>query len=830
MLPMLWAGLGWMPDQVKVYMRGTEEAPGAIAGNGASLAGEPYGVWEGGRGFRFYLQTGMEWEKLAFRFPGKSGAEGVERIELQKWKLLAMGKDGRGLKPSGTTEGEYVFGNPSFERVQVAGGGIPAGVACAEALLLLVSWICAKRHHEEGGRSLWPAVAGVALALTLLMQVALPVQSYLANRSAYAFSAGELFGAVGVRFVWMGAVVAAALGLLTRCFGRWVLSASLAFGVCVYLESGALSADLPSLNGDWWFFYNQKRALWDWAVWGGVFAAFLGLHPILRNHQGGVALCLAAMVVASMLDVQPEEEAETGHLVVDDFVPLDEAIRDVAYSTNRNVMVFILDSLEREQAQAILDDSEAGPGLREQFRGFTEYAENVGACPQTLTAVPNLLTGKYPGEGEKGAADYAWSCYSADSALAAFLERGHAVYMTTPGLGCGYTTDGRGRDGAGERGESGVLARKGKDGWTWSVRETSRWRWMPFGAKARCASLVELGADSTRELREWSVCPKLAGGKTRTDGKDVFLFVHTEGVHVPIRYNRRGETLAGRQEGGDPYVEQGIFAMKALGDLMDSYREAGIYDQSLIFVLGDHGGHGEQGNTQDIIENRLPRRARPCLWVKPEGSRHGFASSSLPTSHAKVSRLLKESSVRKLGEGEIQEILQTDRRVYREMALWGTGWKDWVVGRDGAFAIEEGGGSGKAEARARPLKTGHLYSLYWKDMGENGADIFFDGMAARAFPVFAAGMEEVTLRLRVPDPARTYALKLQTGERGRGELLFRCGAPGQEWQTRKVEPYGTVTLKGVVAGGDGMATIVCRRGGGAREDIAFPALALENEP
>ena len=65
---------------------------------------------------------------------------------------------------------------------------------------------------------------------------------------------------------------------------------------------------------------------------------------------------------------------------MNDFSPIETVIRSVTYSTNRNVMVFVIDSLEREQAHAIMEDAEAGPELREKFRGFTEFTNNVGAA------------------------------------------------------------------------------------------------------------------------------------------------------------------------------------------------------------------------------------------------------------------------------------------------------------------------------------------------------------------------------------------------------------------------------------------------------------------
>ena len=87
-----------------------------------------------------------------------------------------------------------------------------------------------------------PAAIALAVAFVLLTQVALPVQSYWANRTSYPFSAGTLAGMVAWRFVWMSVFCFVSLTLLTRCFGRLVFGAVFALAVCVYLESGILSA------------------------------------------------------------------------------------------------------------------------------------------------------------------------------------------------------------------------------------------------------------------------------------------------------------------------------------------------------------------------------------------------------------------------------------------------------------------------------------------------------------------------------------------------------------------------------------------------------------
>ena len=67
LLPAFWTVLGWMPDQVKVLMRGREEAPGAVVADGNAIGGMPYGTWSGGNKFRFFLPATAEWSKTQLR-------------------------------------------------------------------------------------------------------------------------------------------------------------------------------------------------------------------------------------------------------------------------------------------------------------------------------------------------------------------------------------------------------------------------------------------------------------------------------------------------------------------------------------------------------------------------------------------------------------------------------------------------------------------------------------------------------------------------------------------------------------------------------------------
>lgn len=825
LVPFWWALFGWMPDQAKIYMRG-QEGPGAIVARGLSLLGEDNGPWREGRIYRFYLCGGMKWKDLVFQLPGETGAAAVDRIELQKWKLLALGKSGRGLMASGERPAEYVFQNPRFERLGVAWGKVSLGFGVLEIILLGVSWWSAKRGREEARKNLWPSVLGMALVLTLLMQVALPMQSYLANRAAYSFSVEELGGAVALRFAWMSVLTIAALGLLVRYFGSWVLGMTFAFAICVYLESGILSNGLERLNGDIFLLQNRMRALWDATVWIGVFALMAVSHGVLRKHYGFASMCLLAMVAASMLDTKRAELADKSRLIVDDFVSFDTVIQNVAYSTNRNVLVFILDSMEREQAHDIMEDSEIGAKLREQFRGFTEYTNNVGASTQTLTAVPNLLTGRYP-DDTIPLMDYSWSGYGKDSALATFLATGHDAYLTTPGLGCGYASTRRG--GGKDTGSVPVLNRVGNDGRAWSVLDFTRWRWLPFGAKASCSWLVEMN-NHEAGLREWATYPALAKAEFDDNSIGVFMLIHTEGVHVPVMFNRHGEMLPTENRSYRGAVEQGAFVLGCLADLMDAYRRMGIYDKSLILVLGDHGVLGDLGGGGgDEGPGRLTRNARPFLWVKPMESQHGFVSSDLPTSHAQVADLLKASANDLLSESEIQEMLQADRRVYRQMSLLGTEWTDWIVDRDGVVSVQRKSGTSNLGKTKPPLQCGRLYSLNWRVLKNTNPELTFIGADVSGYPCMLRGTHSISIQFRPPETGKTYALKLGLYDGEGGTLRFHNEAFGTDWKEFPVQSHGVIVLRNLKSDAEGLIKVTCERGSAPEVDVAFTTVLLEEE-
>jgi hypothetical protein len=819
LVPLWVVAFGWMPDQVKVYMRGTAAESVSIVADGTVILGENYGTWTDGRIWRFYLRDGMEWKDLAFRLPGDSGATAVERVELQKWKLLSLGKAGAGLEKTESGTNEYRYSQPRFERMGFASWKMGMGLLGLECLLFVFSWFFARGHRGEHWRILLPSVLGISLALTLLMQVALPIQSYIANQSSFPFTLPALCGAVAVRFALLMAWNTLAIFLLARCFGRWVLAPLFAFTVCAYLESGILAEGQPSLNGDWTFFADRARARWDAAVWGGVFALVFAAHRWMKDWYGLAGLCAVVMLAASMLDIKHERKADTSNLIVNDFSSIETVIRSVTYSTNRNVMVFVIDSLEREQAHAIMEDPEAGPELREKFRGFTEYVDNVGTGNSSEYAVAAMFTGKYP-ENPAELPTYFVSVFGGESVLGDYLAEGANAYLATTALGYGYTNRKiRSENAPAHRGEG------------WALEEFSRFRWMPFAAKWKIARITELRVPHSDGVdRENIAYPVLGKGAVLNGCNLSFLFLHTHGVHFPVLWNRRGERLVAADDTHSGAVEAGIFVLGQLGKLFDTYRERGIYDNSLILVLADHGNHGHKADTPE----GLPGTARPFLWVKEPWNRKEFAPSNLPTSHVKIADLLRAACRKELDGNEVGHLLTSERRLYRE--AFGLTRTDWWVENDGSITIESGELSTSSVGDLRPLKAGHAYSFDLTAAGASElADIELSGFYLKYWPRWFNDRPEVGIRFRPPAEQGTWRVKLAVlpwmwspdeTENNDRSACFRFFSKEQGVEARTP---GEADLRGLVADKDGLISIAIERETGIRSICRLTRLIVEEE-
>ena len=691
LVPLWTMAFGWIPDQLRISISDCGNSFVAVLTSGGDLPDTTRGGTPDPLLWHAHLPRELSVSQLAIRISGDKGKEAIRRIELRNWLLFSLELDMDRLELRDETTHTYAFGSVRVVHVGFASRAMALAMLALQILLLGAACFAARRRPAVSLRPFFLPALSAALVFALVWHVLLPLQTFWGNLSSFDFSISELLLSLAFRFASAAVAGTIALTLLAACFGIWIPWCVLAAALGFHLEAGLLSIGIPSLNGNWLFYANRFRIAWDSLVWIALFAAAFALRRAPRRILPVAASILSVWMLLSLLDVRHERTAVSSDLAVSDFMPLDDIPDTLSYSPRRNILVFILDSLECAQAHAAVNDPEAGPALRDAFPGFTEFAGNFGAESSSGYSVANMFTGNFFEPGSS-IPDFFMSVYSADSVLGDFLEAGWGVHLATTSISHGFSNRPR-RDDAPPPSASPAESlpppdRPMQGAISWSLADICRVRAMPFAFRFKYLCTLARDLPPYEVAREWILFPRLAAAPVDPDADGTLLFVHTDGVHIPVMYDRHGNLLSTDRNTDEGCTDMAVFLFRRLAELFDVHRDMGIYDDALILVLADHGNYVNNARTlPDQVSSPIPGNARPFLWVKPPRATHPFATSSTPTSHARISSLLREALRAPFSADDLPALLSMDERRYQRIPEMGTPVEEWRIAPDGSCTL-----------------------------------------------------------------------------------------------------------------------------------------------
>ena len=281
-----------------------------------------------------------------------------------------------------------------------------------------------------------------AVAIAAVLALVLPLQAYLGNASLYPFGIGRLLAEAGVVFVAFSIVAFMLLSVSSRFLWGALHGLLLGAAVCAYLESGVLSAGLPEINGA----YSPElavvsRGIVDCAVWAVLLAGGLLASRWLLRWGHLVAIGLLVLGLASLFDVKrdvaaPEKAGAEGGGLSCGFEWQRDVVENFRFSRERNVLVFILDSMPGSLSTDLMKSS---PDLAAKFPGFVAFTNNVGMHDCTKRGLPGLMTGRYFDPLTSSKAEYPMSIYGDESFLVPYVASGAEVSFVPDFLPYGFT-------------------------------------------------------------------------------------------------------------------------------------------------------------------------------------------------------------------------------------------------------------------------------------------------------------------------------------------------------------------------------------------------------
>jgi hypothetical protein len=288
--------------------------------------------------------------------------------------------------------------------------------------------------------------------------------------------------------------------------------------------------------------------------------------------------------------------------------------RLVTLSSEKNVLVLLLDGFQSDFLSEML---EAEPRIAADLEGFTFFANAVGASPTTYLAMPVIHSGTHVADGQNLAAVYEEAVVRG-SFVAKLAQAGYDAMVVNAILGkCprGATCDnsdqlvhGRlvvGLDTAAFLIDLALFRAAPHVLKPWIYRE-GQW-WSPWRLR------VDIPRTSNGLLE------LLADGAKPGAGRPTVRFVHLFSSHAPATLDARCGAIEGLQWTRPLAIGQARCAVAKLIGLLRSLRERGLYDQTAIFVIADHGaGLPRPG------EFEIGAQASPLVMIKPLKARHSF--------------------------------------------------------------------------------------------------------------------------------------------------------------------------------------------------------------
>jgi hypothetical protein len=417
-----------------------------------------------------------------------------------------------------------------------------------------------------------------------------------------------------------------------------LVSVVFAVGVLLWVQGNILVWNYGQLNGaEIRWSDHTIHGIIDSLVWiTGLIAAVLAARKIYPVVKTGSAVFIAIQLVSVCFAGYKAPEIANFQR----YTP-DES-RKFVFSAKRNVIFLILDTFGSKTFNERLNVDTVS---QNSFDGFTYFSNAVGGAPTTYLAVPYILTG-VPYYNSKPIQQYVKEAYLSPSAIPTFLkangfetqyfgELDRAIYYDDKVISnisrkkkvdnsdIAYLID---------LGLFRILPNFLKplvlNNQHWLVRNLFISTLIVTVAQNSQTNPTKTGSlpfspEAILYSRDVKFLSDLISNVRIDSSTEIMKFYHLQGVHPPYILNENLEYDDTMTRG---FSRQAAASVKIAARFVEELKRIGVYDNSLIFILADHG------DWQVMID-----AANPFLLVKRIGEKGRLKISKAPVTFGEIS-------------------------------------------------------------------------------------------------------------------------------------------------------------------------------------------------
>ncbi len=454
-----------------------------------------------------------------------------------------------------------------------------------------------------------------AFLLALTFGVVGPLQMYLTNSTELWFRINDIW--------WLCLLGGVAIFVLCLFLGillpeNWrVFWDCLLFGVALgmYLQGNYINADYGVLDGRAidWFQYRDiavvNTAIWLVCLFIPLVATHLCPEMAKKGFKWGAQFLIAVQILAFGITLATTnlDRGENAVLSV-------KGINEV--SEQGNVIVFVLDTFDDQDMKELL---KTDPNFFSDLDGFTYFENNTGMYSTTKGSIPFILTGEVY-RNEQPYNSYVEEAFLKTDFFRELKKDGYDIGLYTQNNLIGFSSckDYVSNLALSEVKISSPIKMLGL------LYKFTGFRYFPhllkpsvwiYSSEFDGCKETEKSDSTIYSLDNLSYYNRLTQEQlSLVETGKCYRFIHLYGSHAPYTLT---ENLQKAEDGSATCISQSKASLKIVYEYIKQLKELGVYDQSTLLILSDHG-------------RMLGEPRNPIFFCKERNSRGPLRATNAP--------------------------------------------------------------------------------------------------------------------------------------------------------------------------------------------------------
>ena len=496
-----------------------------------------------------------------------------------------------------------------------------------------------------------------------------PILLYTTNQLDFWFDLALMAGPMLLGFAmffFAGAIVMTSIFLINKAIVREkdptvyrIITIALFFVFfTVYIQGNFLAGGLPALDGseiDWDSFGNNDLiTLGVCVLLLGAIIFFLVKFKVKLTF---ILTVIAAVGVFAIITISLIVEMISWNAFArkDGVIATSKDFDTV--SEDKNFIILLNDAIGSTEFQKVL---KYDPEYKKVFEDFTYFPDTLGCYPCTRDTIPLVLSGGL-NKNEMKFEDFSSQALNKSPFFKELTEKGYDIYLYEPEL-IWYGEKEFNINNSADYGNYRLPFRS-------YFREELKYigyKYLPYCFK-RYSNIESMDFNGLVEKYIWDdrtiysivkntpILNKKAGRS--------FRMVHTEGAHIPFKYDKDLNFLDDDDDGTyEQKIEATITMLKAY---IDRLKANGVYDDTVIIIMADHGNTDLNKSTDMLV------RANPMFMVKGINEHHEFEVSDKPLSYLDLMDIYSELLDGKTAKEATDDIPDERERTF----MWYRNWR-----------------------------------------------------------------------------------------------------------------------------------------------------------